>query len=115
MQVEYEETPTTFSTSEVLPPQALSEPQGSEDEEQEQDVDDVEEEEEDDEEEEQVGMWMYPPALLESCSRHRRRHRIWTESRCQDQSQANHQTAAIFVGKATGNNDIPHIASQKDL
>jgi DNA polymerase epsilon subunit 4 len=68
MQVEYEDTPTMFSTSEVLPPQALSEPQGSEDEDQEQDVDDVEEEEEDDEEEEQLGTLVLPLSVPSATS-----------------------------------------------
>lgn len=50
MQVEYEEAPTTFSTSDVLPPRAASEPHSDDDEpEEEPEVD------EDEEEEEQIG------------------------------------------------------------
>jgi hypothetical protein len=47
MQVEYEETPTTFSTSEILPPQIDAEEGQSDEEEQ----DDEPEEEEEDEDE----------------------------------------------------------------
>jgi DNA polymerase epsilon subunit 4 len=52
MQVEYEETPATFATSELLGAQV--EDGGSDDEDQDQD-DEPEEEEEEEEEEEQIG------------------------------------------------------------
>jgi len=55
MQVEYEEIPATYSTSELLGAQAQAEDGGSEDEDQDQD-DEPEEEEEEEEEEEQIGM-----------------------------------------------------------
>ena len=55
MQVEYEETPATYSTSELLGAQTQAEDGGSEDEDQDQD-DEPEEEEEEEEEEEQIGM-----------------------------------------------------------
>jgi hypothetical protein len=54
MQVEYEETPATFSTSELLGAQAQAEDGGSDDEDQDQD-DEPEEEEEDEEEPEELG------------------------------------------------------------
>ena len=56
MQVEYEETPATFSTSELLGAQAQAQAEdgGSDDEDQDQD-DEPEEEEEEEEEEEQIG------------------------------------------------------------
>jgi DNA polymerase epsilon subunit 4 len=56
MQVEYEETPATFSTSELLGAQvqAQAEEGGSDEEDQDQD-DEPEEEEEEEEEEEQIG------------------------------------------------------------
>jgi hypothetical protein len=56
MQVEYEETPATFSTSELLGAQAQAQAEdgGSDEEDQDQD-DEPEEEEEEEEEEEQIG------------------------------------------------------------
>lgn len=50
MQVEYEEAPATFSTSEVLPPQPTSDHSDEDDQDDEADV-----EEEEEEEEEQIG------------------------------------------------------------
>jgi hypothetical protein len=52
MQVEYEETPANFSTSEVIPPQAQSDDQGVSDDE---DQDQGEEPEQDDQEDEEDG------------------------------------------------------------
>lgn len=53
MQVEYDESPATFSTSELLGAQAQAEEGGSDEEE--QDQEEEQEEEEEDEEEEQLG------------------------------------------------------------
>jgi hypothetical protein len=55
MQVEYEETPATFSTSALLGEQAQVE-EGQSDEEDQEDEQDQDQEEEDEEEEEQIGM-----------------------------------------------------------
>jgi hypothetical protein len=64
MQVEYEETPATFSTSELLGAQAQAQAEdgGSDDEDQDQD-DEPEEEEEEEEEEEQIGKLAYDTTM----------------------------------------------------
>lgn len=71
MQVEYEETPTTYSTADVLPPKGSSAVAHSDDEDEGDDEPDVEDEEEQDEEEEQVGEYI-SSASIQALRGHKR-------------------------------------------
>jgi hypothetical protein len=66
MQVEYEETPANFSTSEVLPPQAQSDDQGASDDEDQDQGEEQEQDDQEDEEDEEDGddAGMLPPVSL---------------------------------------------------
>lgn len=110
MQVEYEEAPTTFTTTDVLPKQqAESEAQSDED-----DEPDVEEEEE--EEEEQPGT-MAPAGQWCGKSDHRCRDRRRSRRRGvrQDENETRDEATSIISREATWNDDLSDLKSQEDL